>query len=127
MLRLCAHVVMGLFVAVAAAAQDLAKTSELQYQVLNPWAEVDPIPLKGISPRIDSFSGKKIGLFANYKRAAVPIAESLRVKLEAGYPDADISLYHSDQWNVIEAETENREQFMEWAKGMDAVILAVGD
>jgi hypothetical protein len=34
--------------------------SEYQYDVLSPWAEVDPLPLRGISPRLDSLSGKKI-------------------------------------------------------------------
>ena len=35
-----------------------------QYEVLNPWAEVDPIPLKGIAPRVADLTGKTMGLFA---------------------------------------------------------------
>ena len=31
------------------------------FEVLSPWAEVDPVPLKGISPRLKSLEGKKIG------------------------------------------------------------------
>jgi hypothetical protein len=99
----------------------------IQYEVLSPWGEADPKPLKGISPRLDSLSGKKIGLFANYKRAAVPIALSLKERLESKYPDSKFSLYHSDQWNVTEIETENGEAFRKWVKGNDAVILMVGD
>ena len=102
-------------------------SSEIQYQVLSPWAEADPKPLKGISPRLDNLSGKKIGLFANYKRAAMPIARSLQEKLKAKYPDSDFSIYHSERWNVTEIETDNREKFTEWVKGNDAVILLVGD
>jgi len=45
------------------------KTSAL-YEVLSPWAEADPIPLKGLSPRLDDLAGKKIGLLCNNKRAA---------------------------------------------------------
>lgn len=124
MFRYCMLVVMGMYAAIATAAQE---PSEIQYQVLSPWAEADPIPLKGISPRPDTLAGRKIGVFANYKRAAVPIAESVQTKLKGMYPDADISFYHSDQWNVTEAETANRERFTRWAKGVDAVVLDVGD
>ena len=102
-------------------------SSNIQYEVLSPWGEADPKPLKGISPRLDNLSGKKIGLFANYKRAAVPIALSLKEKLESRYPDSEFSVYHSDQWNVVEAETENGEAFSKWIDNNDAVILMVGD
>jgi hypothetical protein len=37
-----------------------------QYEVLNPWAEVDPVPLKHITPRLDSLSTKTIGLYCNF-------------------------------------------------------------
>jgi len=102
-------------------------SSGIQYEVLSPWAEADPKPLKGISPRLDTLSGKKIGLFANYKRAALPIAESLQKRLRSMYPDSQITIYHSNQWNVTEIETGNRELFKKWAEGNDAVILLVGD
>ena len=36
-----------------------------QYEVLSPWADVDAVPLKGISPRVANLSGKKIGLLSN--------------------------------------------------------------
>jgi hypothetical protein len=102
-------------------------SSSIQYEVLSPWGEADPKPLKGISPRLDDLSGKKIGLFANYKRAALPIAISLQKRLRSMYPDSQVSIYHSDQWNVTEIETENREVFKKWAEGNDTVILLVGD
>ena len=102
-------------------------SSNIQYEVLSPWGEADPKQLRGISPRLDNLSGKKIGLFANYKRAAIPIALSLKEQLESKYPDSEFSVYHSDQWNVIEIETENGEAFTKWVEGNDAVILTVGD
>ena len=130
--RFSIFMIMIMFAALAAAQdpsmQKVAlKAGGHQYQVLSPWAEVDPIPLKGISPRVDSLAGKKIGVFANYKRAGVPIAKSVQTKLQAMYPGADVSFYHSDQWNVTEAETVNKEKFTQWAKGVDAVVLSVGD
>jgi len=102
-------------------------SSSIQYEALSPWGEADPKPLKGISPRLDTLSGKKIGLFANYKRAAIPIAISLKKKLETAYPDSQVSIYNSDKWNVTEIETEKSETFKKWVEGNDAVILMVGD
>jgi hypothetical protein len=102
-------------------------SSEAQYEVLSPWGEADPKPLKGISPRVDDLSGKKIGIFANYKRAAIPIAMSLQERIKSEYPDSTVSIYHSDQWNVTEIETENKDTFKKWVEGKDAVILLVGD
>ncbi len=102
--------------------------SESQYQVLSPWAEADPIPLRGLSaPRVDTLAGKKIGLFVNYKRAARPIAESVERRLKAMYPDAQISYFVSTEWNVSVVETKNKDKFEAWAKGVNAVILSVGD
>jgi hypothetical protein len=98
-----------------------------QFKVLNPWAEVDPMPPRGISARLDALAGKKIGLFANFKRASRPILASVEKRLKTMYPDIETSLFDSRGANVIESETKNREQFAAWAKGVDAVILAVGD
>jgi hypothetical protein len=101
---------------------------EPQYQVLNPWAEADPIPLRGLTaPRVENLAGKKIGLFVNYKRAARPIAESVERRLKTMYPDAQISYFYSSEWNVSVVETKNKDKFEAWAKGVNAVILSVGD
>jgi len=105
----------------------LAKDMPEQYEVLSPWAEVDPIPLRGISPRLDTLAGKKIGLFANFKRAAKPITDEVERKLKAKYPDIQTSLFDSTLPNVTETETVNKEKFTAWAKGVDAVVGAVGD
>ena len=102
-------------------------TAEPQFKVLNPWAEVDPVTPRKISLRIESLAGKKIGLFANFKRASLPIVTEVGKRLEARYPDCETSIYNSQGANVVEIETKNKEQFTAWLKEVDAVILAVGD
>jgi hypothetical protein len=124
--------ILGAFAAIAAAhdssgALFAQNVPESQYAVLSPWAEVDAVPLRGISPRLDNLVGKKIGLFVNYKRAARPIGLSLEKRLKAMYPSSEISFFYSLEWNVLETETKNRDKFAAWAKGVDAVILLVGD
>jgi len=98
-----------------------------QYEVLSPWAEVDPIPLRGISPRLTDLTGKKIGLFKNFKRAARPILEVVERELKKRYPTAEFLWFNSDGNNVLETETENKEKFAAWAKEIDAAVTAVGD
>ena len=100
---------------------------EPQFEVLNPWAEVDPLQLRPISPRLTTLAGKKIGLFANFKRAARPIQEVVARKLKERFPDIETVLFDSRGNNVLESQTENKEKFAEWAKGVNAVVAAVGD
>ena len=101
--------------------------SKYQYEVLSPWAEVDPIPLRGISPRVDNLAGKKIGLFANFKRAARPIAAEVEKQLKQKFSTSQFTLFDSRSPNVTETETQNKEKFTAWAKEMDAVVAMVGD
>jgi len=109
------------------AASSKSKAPDAQFEVLSPWADVDPTPLRGISPRLPSLAGKTIGLFVNPKRAAMPIAESIDRRLKTMYPDVQTSIYHSVGANVNEIETNNKEKFTAWAKRLDAAIAVVGD
>ena len=109
------------------AASSEPKAQDIQFEVLSPWADVDPIPLRGISPRVQGLAGKKIGLFVNSKRAAMPIAESIDKRLKAMYPDIQTIVFHSTEPNVNEIETKNKEKFTAWVRGIDAVIAVVGD
>jgi hypothetical protein len=102
-------------------------TAESKYAVLSPWADVDPIPVRGISPRVDTLAGKKIGLFANFKRAAIPIKNEVEKRLKERFPDAEFVLFHSTAANVDESKTQNKERFEAWAKGVDAVVAMVAD
>ena len=116
----------GLSVAQGAGSSE-TKKQDIQFEVLSPWADVDPTPFRGISPRLGSLAGKKIGLFVNSKRAAMPVAKSVDKKLKELYPDISTIVFHSTEPNVNEIETKNKEKFTAWVKGVDAVIAVVGD
>jgi hypothetical protein len=98
-----------------------------QYEVLSPWAEVDPVPLKGISPRLTSLEGKKIGLFQNFKQASKQMTATIEKKLKERYPGLETSIFDSTDQNVSVIETDKKAEFVEWAKGIDAAILLVGN
>ncbi len=101
--------------------------SNSQYEVLSPWAEADPIPFRGISPRVANLADKKIGLFRNFKRAAKPVMLVVERELKNRFPTAEFSWFDSTSVNVLETETENKENFEKWAKEVDTVVLGVGD
>ena len=99
-----------------------------QYEVLSPWAEADPVPYRGLKvPRLTDLEGKKIGLFRNIKRAGGPILTVIERKLKEKYPAVETSWYMAKAFSVSEQEPQNKDKFEEWIKGVDAVILAVGD
>jgi hypothetical protein len=43
------------------------------------------------------------------------------------YPDAQTIIFHDTEANVNVIETNNKEKFIAWAKGLDAAIAVVGD
>jgi hypothetical protein len=97
------------------------------YEVLNPWAEADPVPLKGLAPRLIELAGKKIGLLRNNKRAGEPILNVAARKLKENFPNIQFSWYRGTSFSVSEFERDNRDKFEDWINGVDAVIAAVGD
>jgi hypothetical protein len=103
-----------------------ADHSRVQYDVLSPWADADPIPLQGITKRLSKLEGKTIGLFLNSKRAAHPITNVLEEKLKERYPTLSFSRFLLMP-NAGVDETIEKDRFDEWIKEVDGVILSYGD
>jgi hypothetical protein len=97
------------------------------YEVLSPWAEADPLPLHGLSPRLDGLSGKKIGLLCNNKRAAPLIVAATEKLLKQKYPGSQVSVFTAKTFSVSSLEKDRETEFNDWIKGVDAVIASVGD
>ncbi len=97
-----------------------------QYEVLNPWAEVDPIGMRGITRRVDDLLGKKIGLLFNGKRASQPILEVVERAFKDRFPTSEFS-YFGPTGNRDVIGSPDESSFRDWAKGVDVVIAAVGD
>jgi hypothetical protein len=97
------------------------------YEVLSPWAEADPVPLHGLSPRPDKLEGKKIGLLCNNKRAAPLIVDATERLLKERFPTARLSTFNARSFSVSSLEKDREGEFNDWLKGVDAVIASVGD
>jgi len=97
------------------------------HEVLGPWAEADPVPLRGISPRLPDLAGKTIGLFSNGKRAAQLTLGAFERELLEKHPTARTSWYTSTVLNSPEALTPGKAKFAAWVGSVDAVVLSVAD
>jgi hypothetical protein len=98
-----------------------------QYEVLNPWADIDPMPLRGISPRLTDLTGKRIGLFRNSKRVAPLALTVVEQKLKARFPTLTFVPFAFMPNAGVTETPEWTAKFEEWLKGVDAVILSYGD
>ena len=105
----------------------MANQASNSFETLSPWAEADPIPARGIAPRITELSGKRIGLFRNRKRAAQPLMSAIEAGLKKRFPDTEFSSFANPTANEPIIEQELKQQFEDWLKGVDAVVAAVGD
>ncbi len=97
-----------------------------QYEVLNPWAEVDPMPLRGITPHPNDLNGKSIGLYHNDKRAARPMLAAVEARLKQKYPTLTFKSFLRGP-NLAIYEMEEKAEYDEWIKDVDAVIFSHAD
>jgi hypothetical protein len=100
----------------------------MDYEVLSPWADVDPVTLRAISPRVTDLEGKTIGLFAYFKPHGPLIMAEVENRLRQRFPTAKFSHYHYPmQVSEIANDDEYRPAFEDWAKQVDTVVTGHGD
>ena len=87
-----------------------------QFEVLNPWAEVDPVPLKGISPRLSGLNNKTVGLLANDKPASSIVIGIIREQLTQKFPNVRFSSFLDDLGTLGIYEKELKAKVQEWAQ-----------
>lgn len=98
------------------------------YEVLSPWAEADPVPYRGIMPRIDNPDSSKIGLFCNTKRVSEPLLKVLEDRLKKRFPTVITSWFYNTVPNMkMVDQPERKGEFEDWLKGVDTVIASYGD
>jgi hypothetical protein len=105
----------------------MPEKTNCSYEVLSPWAEADPVPWRGINPRLDRLDGKKIGLLRNSKRAAEPSLQIVADRLKKKYPGIRFSWFANLRPNEMSVGQDIKEDFEKWLKGVDAVIASYGD
>lgn len=104
-----------------------ADTTTAVYEVLSPWADADPIPLRGLAPRLDNLEGRTIGLFCNNKRAAPLVLDAAEALLKERYPSVATTRFQGRSFSVSALEKDREKELNDWLDGVDAVIAAVAD
>ncbi|MBN1191600.1 MAG: hypothetical protein JXA46_17745 [Dehalococcoidales bacterium] len=99
---------------------------EGKYDLLNPWADIDPLPLKGLAPRLSDLTGKTIGLFRNDKRSSKPTMEAIEKILGQRFPTIKFVPFFR-RGNISVIDTEFKADFEKWIKEIDGAIYAYGD
>ena len=97
------------------------------FEVLSPWADADPVPLRGITPRPAALEGRKIGLYSNRKRAAELTLKAVEHELLERFPGAQTSWYECTTVNLPEMQSAGKARFEAWVGSVDAVVLSVAD
>jgi hypothetical protein len=89
-------------------------------EVLNPRGEVDPPTTLGISPRVTTLAGKRIGLYDNGKEGFADFLNVIEKLLKEKYPTATIVRFNGafDCGDALAAKI---------AKGVDTVLYGSGD
>ena len=106
----------------------------MSFQALSPVAESDLVVAKPLAPRLDTLTGKTIGLFASFKEHWVYILEEVGRQLQAKFDDVKLTRfrYRKDlnaYTNVAEVGKDPDEgpKFEKWLQTTDAVIVANAD
>jgi hypothetical protein len=100
----------------------------MDFEVLSPWAEADPVAVRGLVPRVADLNGKTIGLFSFFKAHAPFIMREVEKKLKERFPTAKFSHYQYP-YHVKEVidDPKFKESFQNWVKGVDTAVTGQGD
>ena len=98
------------------------------YEVLSPWAEADPVPLKGPRPAAGQAGWQENRAPAEQQAGRAADSRRCRAAAKRKIPyEVQISRFEGRSFSVSSLEPERRAEFEDWLKGVDAVIAAVGD
>ena len=98
------------------------------YEVLSPWAEVEPVPPRALLPRVTDLNGKTIGLFSYFKQHGPAIMKEVERQLQERFPTAKFSQFQYPVQDVeILTDADYKDKFEEWVNGVDTVVTGHGD
>ena len=98
------------------------QSGRIELELLNPLGVIDPPPMLGINPRLETLEGKRLAMIHNNKAGAKEFLIAVEELLKAKFPSTTFT--HFDT-TINLADTP--EKYAEMAKACDAFILGSGD
>jgi hypothetical protein len=106
----------------------------MEYTVLSPRGDVDPIKTTALQPRVKDLNKATIGLYATFKEHWPIILEEIGKQIKERYPGAKFTSYqYKEDLNAytqvaeLSKDERYRPEFEEWLKQCDAVIVGNAD
>ncbi len=100
----------------------------MDYEVLNPWAEVDPVQPRPLNQRVTNLEGKTIGLYAFFKQHAPFIMQEVEAQLHQRLPSAKFKqFYYPYHVKEVMLDDNYKAAFEEFVNSVDTVITGNGD
>ena len=106
----------------------------MEYTVLSPRGDVDPIKTTALQPRVKDLNKATIGLYATFKEHWPIILEEIGKQIKEKYPGVKFTSYqYKEDLNAhtqvaeLSRDKRYRPEFEEWLKQCDAVIVGYAD
>ena len=106
----------------------------MEYTVLSPRGDVDPIKTTALQPRVKDLNKATIGLYATFKEHWPIILEEIGKQIKERYPGAKFTSYqYKEDLNAytqvaeLSKDERCRPEFEEWLKQCDTVIVGNAD
>ncbi len=100
----------------------------MDYEILSPWAEVDPGEPRALVPRATDLQGKTIGFYTDWKWHGPVIMQELEKLLKERLPGSKFSHFQFPVMGMDILQNENyKAKLVEWVKTVDTVIVGFGD
>lgn len=106
----------------------------MEYTVLSPRGEVDPIKTTALQPRVKDLNKATIGLYAGFKEHWVIILDEIARQIKKKYPGAKFTRFqYTEDLNAytqvaeLAKDKKARPKFEKWLKQCDTVIVGNAD
>jgi hypothetical protein len=112
----------------------MCKGEKMEYSVLSPRGEVDPLETIGLNPRVSDLNNKTIGLYTTFKEHWALILEEIARQLKQKFPGVKFTrfVYPKDlnpytQVAELAKDPDYRPKFEKWLRGVDTILVANAD
>lgn len=96
-------------------------------EAISPWAEIDALAIRGLSPRLETLEGKTIGMLGDFMDLAMHMLHAVEEELVKTYPNTQFSyLQYTAENGRLDQDMAFRPTLDAWLETVDAVMWFYG-